>query len=236
MNRILSLTLLLLASFNLNAQHLNAGLRANATYRLRPVNGYGFELETAYGDHLNLTPEAFLRYSFKKKCVLEASFNRSTYRPPDIFGPYYNELGQRFDTVVSKYKADYNELNFSAFYELKCLHFSKSAFFKRMHNYVGLSAGIVLMKKEESDYFQGGWGCFGGWIPPGYIYYKWRETTYWTGIHHSMSFDLSEKVSLVCASYFKFQPGLALSNDHFWSPYTLAAQFGMQLGAAYRIF
>lgn len=235
MNKLFALCLLLLGSVTLNAQHLSAGLRANASYRFRPVNSHGFELETSYGDHLNVSPEFFLRFNSKKRWAFEASFNRSTYRPPDIYGQYY-ELGQSIDTVVSKYKADYSELTVSGFYELKSSHLSGSAFFKRMHHFVGLSAGLTFIRQEESGFSPGGWGCFGGWAPPGYMHYEWKEIGLWTGINYNITFDVSKKLSLVGGSYFRFRPDVAFSSVRSWSPYTLAAQVGVQLGASYRIF
>ena len=236
MRTLLSLSLLVLASFDLHAQQLCAGLRANASYRLRPVNHYGFELETAYGDHLSVAPEVFVRFNSKKRWAFEASFNRSTYRPPDFSAQYY-ELGQPYDTASSKFKADYNELTVSGFYELMCPRLSRSSFFRRMHNYVGLSIGVVSMNYKSANYYEGGWGCFGGGrIAAGYADYEGRETKAWTGINHSLSFDLGKKVKLVSSSYFRFRPDIMLSNFGFWSPYTQAAQFGVQLGAAYRIY
>lgn len=234
MIRFLTLCLLLLASINLNAQSLSAGLRANAAYRMRMADDFSLKLETMYGDHLSLTPEAFVRYTTKKRWAFEASINRSAYRPPDVKAKFY-EQGQAYDTAALKYKADYLDVTVSALYELKCPKFQNSAFLKRLRSYVGVSLGVVFNNYESADFLPGHYGWL-GWVPAQYIQWEGQEKSIWTGVSHSMSYDLGKKVKLVSSAYFKCRPGLLLSTIRAAYDYDQAAQFGVQLGAAYSIF
>jgi hypothetical protein len=231
MNRLLSICLLLLTSINLHAQSLTAGLRANASYRLQPADHSGSKLEAMDGDHMNIAPEIFARYTLKKKWAFEASFNGSKYSPPDIAGEVYDKP-QPHDTVLERHKAEYFDLTFTALYELTCPYMNKCPVLKRLHSYVGLSVGVMHAKSESDIFTEGDFNP----APPDYVRFHSNENWFWTGITHSLTYDLGKRIKLNSSAYFKVRPTLMLSDYRFNSKYELAAQFGFQLGAAYRIF
>jgi hypothetical protein len=218
MNKLFGLCLLALASTNLSAQGLSAGLRANAGYRLPAESKTRSRFQSNY-QSLLVTPEVFVRYETGKRWAWEASFNRSAYSRPEIKSDIYDGP---YDSSIMRTKGHCNDLNVSLQYRL-----GRSA--KKFHHYAGVNLGLFMLRGEQSfyhDYAQ----------TDADVIFKESETGLWVGGNYAVNYDLGKRLKLTSSVYFKVNAGTLSWSSFVWEKYQPTAQFGLQLGAAYRIF
>ena len=224
MRQILLFSLLMSASVGLHAQDFSAGFRANAGYWLTPKDEFGYHFEALQGDHMVIVPAVFVRFAAKKKWAFEASLNRSDHNYAEVYTVILDAL---YDTATEAYKVRNNDLTLSAQYELSSPSLRKSPLFNRIHSYVGITLGIVLVQNETSFYPD-----YSPNVPT--RVYEHDTYEFWTGLSHNMTFNMGKKLMLISGAYFKVRPSVLLSHGPHYGFYNPVARFGGQLGAAYR--
>lgn len=223
MRRILLAGFLILSTLQLHAQSFSAGLRANAGYRMQSdLNGGEGAITTLSGEHLSLAPEIFLRFEAKKKWAIEASCNQ-TRNNQTIIG--WNAFMWR-DTQVSR--AKYYDLTLSGQYKIGSVQFRKTGAVKAMHNYLGVSLGMLIVH-EELQYASRHYSTEN-------VELNNKSHSFWTGLNHTALFDLGKHFRLVSGAYVKLCPDILFASDEDSFYRNPKVQFGLQVGAAYRIF
>ncbi|MBS1782097.1 MAG: hypothetical protein JSS78_03435 [Bacteroidetes bacterium] len=229
MKQILVLIFVGISSNFSQAQNFAIGVRTGVSYWMEHQRE-NCQTNAINGQHITWDKAFFVNYKSKKHWLFELSGEQYAFNQGNIketYGCDYNAVYNTYALWVNRtHETSQNyTINLSIQYQVSCPKIeSKCKLMARLHNYVGITISPTFSKNitkygvEESVQTKS----------------IQHETTFWSGIQHSLRFDLNKRIYL--NSYVLGQ----INPMDFFSDYSILqnkrnVRMNVGLGIGYRL-
>jgi hypothetical protein len=224
MKPVLTIVVLLTVSVALNAQTFSAGFRTGASHWMIRKDA-DVLTRSAEGQSNTWDKELFIRATTKKRFAFEVSLGHYAVNDTRLLMPFECVWEGNYEpaTGMAEERTQNLELNVTAQYDITYNAVQSRSVLRRLKSYIGLTlTPTYSFTKTELTYtslVSGAVTSYNGTA---------RKLELWTGLNHTLVYNLSDAVYLTSVVSYKVEPWSFFSST-YWLEKT-NNRLGLQLG------